>query len=123
MNKEGDFNMNEIVFALICTPFLMIILGVYVIRAIQKRNIERVKQKLDDGKYFEGIVTKKEADSKGKYFIEMDNQYRFEVTTLNKYNALELNKRHKIVDINGRIVYIEGYTDLDNRHMFTFLNE
>lgn len=63
MNKEGDFNMNELVFALICTPFLMIILGVYVIRTIQKRNIERVKQKL------------------------------------------------------------EGYTDLDNRHMFTFLNE
>lgn len=99
--------MNEIVFALICTPFLMVIFGVYVIRAIQRKKTERIKQKLDNGKYFEGIVTKKEAESKGKYFIEMDNQYRFQVTTLNKYNALELNKKYKIVDINGKIVYIE----------------
>lgn len=64
MNKEGDFNMNEIVFALICTPFLMVIFGVYVIRAIQRKNIERVKQKLDEGKYFEGIVTKKRSGIK-----------------------------------------------------------
>lgn len=120
-------NMTEIIFLSIVIPIMGIIATIGGLRIIQKRNIRKVKEKLNNKNYIEGKVTKKEHKEYGvgehEYFVEIDNLYRLKVKSLNYYNALTIYQPCKVVDLNGTIVYIEGFTNLEGRNLFSFLNE
>ncbi|HDJ7348105.1 TPA: hypothetical protein PRL34_001961 [Staphylococcus aureus] len=109
------------------------IMFIYTLKGLQNINRRQLIEKLNSGEYIEGYVTNREdiaysdgiifTTLKHEYFIEIDNQYRFRVNSLTKYNALPLHQKCKVVTKDEDINYIEGYTKLEGRGMFEFLKE
>ena len=94
-------------------------------KRIKRDRKQWFQDKIDNNELVEGIVTKRDVmtnvrgglfstETNYNYYIEIDNHYRYKVKSLKEYNALPLNQPCKVLVVNEEIMYIEGYTDLND---------